>query len=155
MRPMLDGLEEQRKRVNFCDNLDWISTTDYTAQQNDIVKRRQEGTVQWFLKSKEVSSWFTEAKSTLFCPGIPGAGKTMLAAIAIEHLLELAKASCHGVAYLYCNYKRQREEDATSMLSTILRQLLRGPGSAEWSVSIAKELREKCEHRQARSFPTI
>ncbi|XTI94186.1 hypothetical protein V2W45_1217397, partial [Cenococcum geophilum] len=104
--------------------LEWVSPTDYPAQQSDIIKRRQEGTGQWFLDADEVAKWLSEAKATLFCPGIPGAGKIIVAAIAIDHLLKSVQNSSHGVAYVYCNYKAQKEQDASSMLAAILKQLV-------------------------------
>lgn len=117
VRTHVDGAEHRRL-------LGWISTTDYPAQQSDIIKCRQEGTGQWFLDAPEVAKWLSEAKGTLFCPGIPGAGKTMVAAIAIDHLLKSVHNSSHGVAYIYCNYKAQDEQDASSMLAAILKQLV-------------------------------
>src|ERR1700733_3943383 len=59
---------------------------NYASQQNDFIARRQEGTGQWLLDSGEYQTWLQSAKKTLFCPGIPGAGKTILAAIAIDNL---------------------------------------------------------------------
>lgn len=106
--------------------LEWISATDYPSQQSDILKRRQAGTGKWFLDAKEVADWLSKAKGTLFCPGIPGAGKTMIAAITIDHLLQLAQNSSHGVAYIYCNYKTQQQQDASGMLAALLKQLVQG-----------------------------
>ncbi|KAF2022679.1 hypothetical protein EK21DRAFT_105656 [Setomelanomma holmii] len=110
--------------------LEWISSSDYPAQQSDIIKRRQEGTGQWFLDAPEVARWLSEAKATLFCPGIPGAGKTMVAAIVIDHLLNSAQDSAFGVAYVYCNYKPQEDQDTASILTAILKQLGQGRPSA-------------------------
>jgi uncharacterized membrane-anchored protein YjiN (DUF445 family) len=101
-----------------------MSPTDYPAQRSDIMKRRQEGTGQWFLDAPEVRRWLSEAKRTLFCPGIPGAGKTMVAAIAIDYLLKSVQNSSNGVAYVFCNYKAREEQDATGMLMAILKQLV-------------------------------
>jgi ankyrin repeat protein len=110
----------------------WISPTDYPAQQSDIIGRRQEGTGQWFLDAPEFTRWLVEPKGTLFCPGIPGAGKTMVAAIAIDYLLKSVQSSSVGVAYVYCNYKAQKEQDASSMLAAIVKQLVQGrPSIAE------------------------
>ena len=64
----------------------WLSLTDFPAQQHDIVIRRQEGTEQWFVDSPEFKRWLQGSDKTLFCPGIPGAGKTMMAAITIDHI---------------------------------------------------------------------
>jgi Cdc6-like AAA superfamily ATPase len=103
--------------------LEWISSSDYPAQQSDIIKRRQEGTGQWFLDAPEVARWL-DAKTTLFCPGIPGAGKTMVAAIAVDQLLDSAQNGAYGVAYVYCNYKSQANQDTVSILAAILKQLV-------------------------------
>jgi Cdc6-like AAA superfamily ATPase len=74
--------------------------------------------------------WLSEAKATLFCPGIPGAGKTMMAAIAIDHLLESMQSSSYGVAYVYCNYKAQGDQDISNILTAIMKQLVQGRLSA-------------------------
>jgi hypothetical protein len=110
--------------------LEWLSPTDYPAQQSDIVQSRQRGTGQWFLDTPEFIRWLGEAKATLYCPGIPGAGKTMMAAIVIDHLLALVHSGLHGIAYVYCNYKAQGMQDTSSMLAAIVKQLVQGRLSA-------------------------
>ncbi|KAF1936856.1 hypothetical protein EJ02DRAFT_73986 [Clathrospora elynae] len=130
----VEKVQQDQDSTNHRRLLEWISATEYPAQQSDIIKRRQEGTGQWFLDAPEVSRWLSEAKGTLFCPGIPGAGKTMVAAIAINHLLVAAQNNSHGVAYVYCNYKAQAEQDASSMLAAILKQLVQGRPSTVESV---------------------
>jgi Cdc6-like AAA superfamily ATPase len=62
----------------------------------------------------------------LFCPGIPGAGKTMIAATAIDYVLNTVQNSSCGVAYVYCNYKAREEQDVSSLLAAILKQLVQG-----------------------------
>jgi NACHT domain len=103
--------------------MQWLSPTDFPAQQHDIITRRQEGTGQWFLDSSEFKSWLQGSDKTLFCPGIPGAGKTMTAAIAIDHLCRTAQADV-GLAYLFCNYKSQVDQSVSSLLSALLKQLV-------------------------------
>lgn len=104
--------------------LDWISSTTYATQQNDLLDRRQKGTGEWLLQSAEFHEWITTNQHTLFCPGIPGAGKTMLTAIVIEHLTTLfANNSGVGIAYIYCHFQRQNEQTIGAVLSSLLRQL--------------------------------
>lgn len=74
--------------------------------------------------------WLNEAKTTLFCPGIPGAGKTMVAAIAVDQLLNSAQNGVYGVAYVYYNYKSEADQDAVSILAAILKQLVQSRPSA-------------------------
>lgn len=122
--------------------LEWISPTDYPAKQSDIIKRRQGGTGQWFLDAPEVASWLEGANASLFCPGMPGAGKTMMAAITIDHLLNSNWNSSYGLAFVYCDYKAQGVQDITSMLAAILKQLLQGrPSTFDYI--------EKLQQRQA------
>jgi hypothetical protein len=103
--------------------LKWLSPLDFPAQQHDIISRRQESTGRWFLDSPEFEGWLQEAHQTLFCPGIPGAGKTMMAAIAIDHLCRTAQADV-GSAYLFCNYKSQVDQSVYGLLCALLKQVV-------------------------------
>jgi hypothetical protein len=103
--------------------MQWLSPTDFPAQQHDIISRRQEGTGQWLLDSLEFKGWLQGADKILFCPGIPGAGKTMMAAIAIDHLGRMAQADV-GLAYLFCDYKSQVDQSVGGLLSALLKQLV-------------------------------
>lgn len=110
----------------------WISPTNFPSRQSDLMTCRQKGTGQWFLEAPEFTKWLHGANKTLFCPGIPGAGKTMIAAIVINHLLELMWSGAVGVAYVYCNYKAQADQNAADILAAILKQLVQArPSIAE------------------------
>src|SRR2546429_5774739 len=64
----------------------WLTPANFSAQQSDIIAKRQEGTGLWLLNSDEYKIWIKEEKRTLFCPGIPGAGKTMVSSIVGDNL---------------------------------------------------------------------
>src|ERR1700759_771510 len=55
----------------------WLTSVNYGPYQSDIIARRQGGTGEWILKSHEFQEWLKQNHQTLFCPGIPGAGKTI------------------------------------------------------------------------------
>lgn len=77
----------------------------------------------WLLQSHEYKSWLGVRK-TLFCPGIPGAGKTTLAAVVIDDLeRRFANDPGVGIAYIYCNYKRQDDQTIGKLASSLLKQL--------------------------------
>ena len=105
--------------------MDWISSTDFQTQQDDTIARRQGGTGLWFIDSPKFTNWLHEPHQTLFCPGIPGAGKTMMVAIAVDHLLKTVQSNSTGVSYIYCNYKAQADQNTTTLLAVILKQLVR------------------------------
>ena len=104
--------------------LDWLTNIDYASQQSDFINRRQVGTGQWLIDSEEYQTWVQTPKETLFCPGIPGAGKTILTAIIIDDLtMRFQSEADIGIAYLYCNFRRQDEQKADDLLASLLKQL--------------------------------
>ncbi|KAK2792301.1 hypothetical protein FQN52_003778 [Onygenales sp. PD_12] len=120
----VDAIQQDQSRHRHEEILEWISPTDFPAQQSDFISLVQEGTGLWFLECTEFIKWIHGSEKTLFCPGIPGAGKTMVAAITIDHLLRTVQSNNIGVAYLYCNYKVQADQTTINLLAAILKQLL-------------------------------
>jgi hypothetical protein len=107
--------------------LDWLTPMNYAPQQHDFISRRQAGTGQWLLNSVEFQAWLDADKQTLFCPGIPGAGKTILTSIVVEDLYtRFQNHSSIGIAYLYCNFKRNHEQKLDDLLLSLLKQLAYG-----------------------------
>lgn len=120
----IDRLNQQRDNDERLATLDWLTKTDYRSQQNQFAHERQEGTAQWFLTSSEFDNWLSQEGSTLFCQGMPGAGKTILTSAVIEHLQTKFQNDREvGIAYVYCDYKRQQEQSPRHLLLSLLRQL--------------------------------
>lgn len=90
--------------------LNWLTPIDYGPQQSDLNRKRQRGTGEWLLSSSEFQAWLGKSDQTLFCPGILGAGKTIITSIVVEHLWKGFQAADVGIAYVYCNFRRQREQ---------------------------------------------
>jgi len=108
--------------------LSWLTPTDYAAQQVDNASRRQAGTCQWLLDDVRFKAWQEKTSQTLFCPGNPGVGKSILTSAVIEHLI--AKYTCGesemGLAYVYFNYKTKKEQKYGDVLASLLKQLAQG-----------------------------
>ena len=105
--------------------LQWITTIDYAPQQSDFISRRQAGTGQWLLDSAEFNAWRQTSKQILFCPGIPGAGKSILTSIVVEEInARFENDGSVGIAYLYCDFRRQHEQKLTDLFASLLKQLL-------------------------------
>jgi Cdc6-like AAA superfamily ATPase len=112
--------------------------------------RRQEGTGLWFVVSPEFTNWLQGTKQNLFCPGIPGAGKTMIVAIAVDHIWKAFQGDNVGVAYIYCNYKRRETQTATDLLAAILKQLVQErPLYGEPVATLHKR------HANRRTYPSL
>src|SRR5437016_1822632 len=87
-------------------------------QQSDFINRRQAETGQWLLDSPKFHLWLKADKQTLFCPGIPGAGKTILTSIVVDELTtRFGNDKSIGVAYIYCNFRRQDEQKIGDLLT--------------------------------------
>jgi Cdc6-like AAA superfamily ATPase len=104
--------------------LDWLHPNDYSSRQNDFIASRQEGSGEWILNSDQFRRWINQETSILFCPGIPGAGKTMATSIAIDHLQEKFRARRDiGIAFIYFNFHQHIEQGILGLFSCLLRQL--------------------------------
>ncbi|KAJ5426390.1 hypothetical protein N7465_001460 [Penicillium sp. CMV-2018d] len=120
----LEQLNERQESSEQSCILDWLSAVDYTLQQSDLLARRQEGTGQWLLASEQYNQWLHTPRATLFCPGIPGSGKTICSAILVDDLTTRFEDNPDvGIAYIYCNFNRQDEQKAQELLSSLLKQL--------------------------------
>ncbi|KAI1331250.1 ankyrin repeat-containing domain protein [Xylariaceae sp. FL0255] len=120
----LGDLREHHVNVERRVILDWITPIDYSTQQCDFINRRQEGTGKWLLSSAEFQTWISNDKQTLFCPGIPGAGKTILTSIIVNDLLtRFGDDPNVGIAYLYCSFRQTDDQKAEGLFASLLKQL--------------------------------
>ncbi|KAK8057885.1 hypothetical protein PG996_011822 [Apiospora saccharicola] len=130
--------EQDRRQI-----LDWVGQ-DHSAQQRSLLQRRQPGTRKWLLESPEWKRWIDTKGSTLYCPGIPGAGKTITTAIVIEQLQKLADSNkTWAVSYIFCDYKRCDEEAlqealAGALLRTLLEQCSIPANLRQWHTEPAR-----------------
>ena len=93
--------------------------------------------------------WLEGKKKTLFCPGIPGSGKTMIASIVVNHLKTSFPDDKTGKAFLYCIYKRQDNQEVDDLLASLLGQL------AVWQSIVPKSVRELYDKHQQGEKPRL
>jgi hypothetical protein len=142
-----DGLDRLHQRQDNRDILkeqttilNWLTPTNYRSQQSDFIHRRQAGTGQWLLDSGEYQAWLNTKGKTLFCPGIPGAGKTILTSIVVNDLsTRFPKDAAVGLGYVYCNFRRQDEQTVENLLAALLKQLAKRIVSLLDSVKVLYE----------------
>ena len=142
-----DNLEDLEQRQVI---LDWLTPIDYAPQQSDFIKRRQTGTGQWLLDSTEFQAWLKTDK-TLFCPGIPGAGKTFMTATVVSYLCTTFHEDPNvGIAYLYCDFKRNHEQGLNELLLSLLKQLTQGHALIPDAVKLLHD-----RHKISRTQPSL
>ena len=106
--------------------LNWLTPVDYGPQQSDLLSQRQKGTGSWLLTSGEFQQWLNQPKQTLFCQGIPGAGKTIMTSIIIDYLSTKHQGDHDvGIAYIFCNFRKEYEQSPADLLTSLLKQLSR------------------------------
>lgn len=97
----------------------------YGLYQENL-RLRYAGTGDWFVEDpgSQFQSWLATPGAKMWLYGIPGAGKSVLTAVAIAKAIELSskavQASKSAIAYFYCEHRR----DATLVPRNILGSLL-------------------------------
>ncbi|KAI0169077.1 hypothetical protein GGR52DRAFT_592840 [Hypoxylon sp. FL1284] len=107
--------------------LEWLSSLN-SPQMHAMVKQDTQGG-NWLLESDPFRKWRDKSQNWIWYTGNPGAGKSVLAATIIDHLMSRAQdRSSKGnetmVAYLYLSYRLQ--PDMAALLGSILRQFQTG-----------------------------
>ncbi|KAJ5169200.1 uncharacterized protein N7482_004794 [Penicillium canariense] len=129
--------------------LNWLTPVEYGPQHTDYVRDLPKGTGIWFLASDEYEEWLKTAQM-LFCPGIPGAGKTIITAIVIQNLFERFQTDTTvGIAYIYLSFGKRAEQTVDALLLSVTKQLLRQHQSMPGEV---KALYDK--HQKASTTPS-
>ncbi len=150
LRGRFDGQDDREEEARASRErekvLNWLAPEDYAPEFHDLLRRRQPGTGQWLLDSDEFKTWCVstycpgdllciletnchprmaaDRKAVLFCPGIPGAGKTILSTTVIDHLhAQFRNDPDVAVAYLYCNFRRHAMQKLDDLVNNLLKQL--------------------------------
>ncbi|RDW76303.1 uncharacterized protein DSM5745_06295 [Aspergillus mulundensis] len=86
--------------------LQWLTDVDFGAKQTDYIRRRQPGTSEWILQTAEFKHWVDTPGALLFCHGIPGAGKTITAAVVVDYLAtRFGNDESVATACIYFNFR--------------------------------------------------
>ncbi|KAH7274908.1 hypothetical protein B0J15DRAFT_473812 [Fusarium solani] len=164
--PSPSGLWEEAR--NF-DLLERLFPVAYDAQQAEFAQRRHPGTLQWFLGSDTYQKWTHAASDldldgqtqdihTLFCPGLAGAGKTILTSAVIQDLGSRFPRGSDpnvGIAYFYCFYNCQEQQSTTNLLLVLLEQLLPNQSHRHSSTRLPHHARKRFDSRPVSSPPSL
>lgn len=109
--------------------LNWICPVRVNVEENleTALKLREPGTGKWLLELLSFEEWSNSGtNSLLWISGIPGSGKTVLAAMIVEHLRALKPSADVGLCYFFCDHQLQNfdKQSLRTFLYTIIRQLL-------------------------------
>lgn len=149
-RTATSNLLRHVENQEFQNTLAWLSPTEYGPEHSDLISRRYSDTGRWLLDSLEFHQWLDTPNAIMYCPGIPGAGKTILAASVIDHLLSSTRTDDGiGIAYVYLNFRRQEDQKLGCLYASLVKQLVQqDPSAAEALKSLEKT------HKAARTRPS-
>ncbi|GLA79846.1 hypothetical protein AtubIFM56815_000650 [Aspergillus tubingensis] len=98
-----------------------VGCTEVTPQP------KEDCTGQWLLNSDKFQSWYQAKGQTLLCLGIPGAGKTVMAATIIEcittHRHENNLSHALGYVSFSFNFRFPSQQRTRNIVASILKQL--------------------------------
>jgi NACHT domain. len=86
----------------------------------------------------------------LFCPGMPGSGKTILVSIVIDYLQRNLGDRDVGIAYIYCDFRRIDDQTVEQLIANLVKQLLRNKCPPPPAVMDAYS-----RHQKHRSLPSL
>ncbi|KAJ7271005.1 ankyrin repeat-containing domain protein [Mycena rebaudengoi] len=140
---------------NFLDSaerdkiIEWLSPLNFFARHDDIFRTRQEGTGRWFLEDSRFRNWLSSTEESIWCSGIPGAGKTVLASIVVDYLRSHLQSNHVGVAVAYLNHKESEAQSPPNILAGLWWQL-----ASERLISpLVQQLYQK--HQSRRTSPSL
>ncbi|KAK5056660.1 hypothetical protein LTR84_012192 [Exophiala bonariae] len=65
---------EEKRRIE-----EWLSPLNFWITQDDTLRRRHKDTGGWVFDALEFRTWIDSPGNMLWCPGVAGAGKTVIA----------------------------------------------------------------------------
>lgn len=134
--------------------MDWVEcrATQFDMIQEDHYSRAQRGTGKWFTESKEFQELVSGVMATLYCPGIPGVGKTILSSVITNELQNDFPDEDTNIAVVYFNYKGHAEQGLMRILCSIAWQFIRKRRSLD---SALKSFHEQLKRKEPTSDAVV
>ncbi|KAL8897576.1 MAG: hypothetical protein Q9207_007148 [Kuettlingeria erythrocarpa] len=106
--------------------LEWVSKVKHEDKHQEIRLPRLDGTGQWLLEDTTFQDWRVQSSkppNVLWCHGIPGSGKSILASLVVDYLRDMAPIDPAIVAYVYFDYRDRENQSVEQIVASILQQV--------------------------------
>ncbi|WEW56343.1 hypothetical protein PRK78_001786 [Emydomyces testavorans] len=106
--------------------VNWLTPLQMSQIHQTISDQAEKGSGQWFLELNAFLKWQEGKNNLLWCWGIPGAGKTVIASIVVNHLRQSRghdQKDKIGIAAIYLKYNNS-DQTIDNVLGSLLRQLV-------------------------------
>ncbi|KAL8888434.1 MAG: hypothetical protein Q9192_006176 [Flavoplaca navasiana] len=136
-REAIEWLRVSQQDKDYQAMLQWVSPLNFHLVHNDNLHRRHGDTGDWILRESSFEVWVAGHLDTLFCEGIPGAGKTIIASIVVGHLRHRLESNGYdhahhysssglidsSLTYVFCTFKDKANQTAENLFGSIVKQL--------------------------------
>lgn len=115
---------QQSRDAKDLDILRWLALSKPEEAHIRVRERRLPGTGKWLLENPNFIAWRDEEQtnSILWCHGIPGAGKTVLSSLVIDHLKDKFADNNDNTVFFYCDFSDPQSQSAVNIVASLLRQ---------------------------------
>ncbi|KAL8860194.1 MAG: hypothetical protein Q9178_003458 [Gyalolechia marmorata] len=130
----------------------WLCPTEYAAESSDYNKHRRSycpNTGEWLRQSSQYLQWYNDGKAALWVNGIPGSGKSVVAASLVYDLYVREGVP---VLYFFFRYANLANRTPKQMVRDWLSQLLDYSSMLQ---SQLKDLTEKCMSHESVTFKDL
>ncbi|KAF8463349.1 hypothetical protein BDZ91DRAFT_661368, partial [Kalaharituber pfeilii] len=111
--------------------LTWLSPLEPQKRHQAVQASRVKDTGNWLLQSEQFRLWIEDktnqhqSSQVLGCFGEPGAGKTVIASLVIDHISITfsSRSPLIGIIFLYCDYRDKQEQTLVHILGSFVKQL--------------------------------
>ncbi|KAL6360885.1 hypothetical protein LRP88_05618 [Fusarium phalaenopsidis] len=160
----VDGIKETIKKILDIETkvivnnkrkevLEFFTNSNPSSEFDTNRKLRHDLTGLWLTEGPEFDEWYATPGSRIWCSGIPGAGKSVLAAAIIDECLQRTTVNPHSaLAYFFCIYRDEKSQDPRSILSSLCSQLARQDEKA--FLILEEYYHELTSERQLQSGPS-
>ncbi|KAF8886899.1 hypothetical protein BD779DRAFT_1409009, partial [Infundibulicybe gibba] len=104
------------------DLIKWLSPLDFSEKHKAISEKRTRDTGEWFLQHPKFLAWRRgdPEHKTLWCPGNPGVGKSVIASLVID---ELGRDIPENTALVFIYFEYKTKYTLSQLAEAILKQL--------------------------------
>ncbi|CAL8581268.1 hypothetical protein XPA_006968 [Xanthoria parietina] len=106
--------------------LKWLSNAKPSQKHHDVRLPRVAGTGGWLLEESTFKKWRDAEENLLWCYGIQGSGKSILASLVIDHLSHTFPSHQVVVAHTYFDYRDQHHQSVEQTIASLLKQVASG-----------------------------
>ncbi|TFK21678.1 ankyrin [Coprinopsis marcescibilis] len=101
----------------------WLTKYKFRTIHLDNLGKRTPNTVMWIFETADFKMWVESECGILWGTGMPGAGKTILSSVVIDHLQSLAQGNS-GICIVFAFCRYTEAVPVRDILAGILRQML-------------------------------